>query len=437
MEGPERVKGAAGMATHIPKLLPKLMMLVVLAACGGGGGGDTGIPPKADWGQPDPSFGMLGRASLGPARHPRRMAVAGDGSVYIVSATDLVKLDARGAPDATFGAGGRALLPFASQGFQVSAPVLDEGGNAHVLSGPGVAKFDSAGRLVLAFGVNGHAILPSPPAGGEFNYRALARDAAGNLLAVGFQPFSATHPATVGVAKLDRDGRAVATFGSAGLRLLESIARRPLDFGSFTVDREGSMFIGGERVVKLDAGGQVASDFAEAGVWAPPGCAELPWIAAIAPDAAGNLRVAGHCGMPLSANKRPMVLQLDSRGVVSASYGETGSAGPFGVGAGGGPMVVWDLLLAPDGHLYVAGLLDGDPQDGCQDMVVANIDPQGRVVPAAGGAQFVTLRGLPEAQMADLAMDGAGRLYAGGNAYSVCIVKDPTISDFDVFRMVP
>lgn len=433
---------------HLKVLLRMTLIAAVtaIAACGGGGGGETPpavVLPPPSWGQVDRAFGTDGRVLLAHSEVPifvppqKRMAVTGDGSVYVAGYYAIEKVDRSGALVASFGTAGRVTLPFSPE-HPASAPVLDEAGSLYVISGAGIAKLDSTGHLVPSFGSNGYASLGSWGRGSQDAFSLLVRDAAGSLYLGGYGRSPETGIFSGGVAKFDRDGRLVASFGSSGVRILELGGGRTVIPQAMAVDGGGNVFIAGERLVKLDSSGNLAADFAAGGLWEVPDCVNGSGASAVAIDAIGNLVVGANC--PGS----PLLFRLDAGGNVVASFRESGrrsgllGTGTFTLGSVTTTNTVGyvtTLLIGPGGHIYAAGYRD---RLTCAwDLAVAKLDASGNALPVFDASDAVILDGQPKDFASDLAMDAAGQLYVGGVRMpaSVCPQRRPVSGSFVVYRL--
>lgn len=406
------------MTSHLPSRIAACLALLGVAACGGGGGGgDSAANPAT--GQVDPTYASGGRHSFtfpgyapGPSSRGR-VALASDGTVYMAAGPTVRRLDSSGNLDPTFGVELRA-----------HSPLLDEAGNLYVMTSEGIAKLDPDGRLVTSFGTNGVALAPGMVGGaGSF-----ARDGAGNLVLAGYAQTSA-----VAISKFDRDGRLVASFGSAGVHRLQAPAGYPgqNSVDAVALDAQGNVFVGGHGfalttaarlafVAKLDADGRIATDFGDAGFWhAPPICSSRA-PHAIAFDAFGYVHVA--C--------EPAIFKLDNHGNLDHSFGLLGVSTPLG-GA------VTSLHIASNGEIFVAGARDtAQPQSFCTDFIAAKLDVRGAPVTGFGAGGRVIIDVDNNDYVASVAMDGSGRLYVSGVSIGPCSIRRPVPeSIFSVIRL--
>ena len=411
------------MAARIAKLATTCALCLVVVSCGGGGGGGEtpATSPAPASGQLDPTFGTAGKAVL-PEFASMFPAPAGDiyltGSMFPEPGVRIAKLDASG-----------AAVPFAlAPAGSLGVALVDEAGAFYFMSAPGIRKADAEGRLVPSFGAGGLARNESWDAGNYWGGSTIARDRAGNLYLAGSKVRTQGNlvDSLMAVAKFDREGRAVGSFGSGGMRVLEGQ-------GGFVkavaVDDAGNVYLGGSLsarptlvVVKLNAAGELAADFAAGGVWMGPECGpSTAGTAALALDASGNLIVAGGCP-PAGTNGGARIFKLDARGTVVASFRESGSRGGLFGPDPTGPTglegnFVNELRLGPAGQIYAAGARFVDPSQ-CH-FAVAKLDANGNAVPGFGSHGVAILDELI-GWAHSLALDPEGRLYVGGLSPASC-----------------
>jgi hypothetical protein len=413
------------MAAGIAKLATTCALCLGVASCGGGGGGGetpTSSPAPAS-GQLDAAFGTAGKAVL-PEFASMLPASAGDiyltGSMFPEPGVRIARLDASG-----------AAVPFAiAPAGSVGVALVDEAGAFYFMVAPGIRKVDAEGRLVPSFGVGGLASNESWDAGNYWGGSTIARDRAGNLYLAGSKVRTQGNlvDSLMAVAKFDREGRVVSSFGSGGMRVLEGQ-------GGFVkavaVDDAGNVYLGGSLsgrptlvVVKLNAAGELAADFAAGGIWMGPECGpSTAGTAAMAIDASGNLIVAGGCPTP-GSNGGARVFKLDARGAVISSFREGGTRGGLfgGDPTGPGQLLAGNyvnmLLVGPAGEIYAAGARIVDTPSQCH-FAVAKLDANGNPVAgfAANGVAILDeFIGWTHA----LALDREGRLYVGGLSPASC-----------------
>jgi hypothetical protein len=398
------------------------VLALLLAACGGGGGGSSPQPPLPSLpsGQVDAAYGPGGHVLLGGGSGS--MAVAPDGTVYVAALDTLVKLDPAGGRVMSFG---EAAPEFLANAY---APVLGEGGSVFFLRGAAIAKVDPSGRADASFGAGGLALLDAGVALGS----GFARDPAGGLYATGYEAFDGTAGARV--AKVDAQGRRDVAYGMNGV----ATAAAGLSPGAIVADATGAVYVAGAlntgslmpAVVKLAPDGTRANDFGTGGLWSDSACLlGESAVRALAFDRDGGLLVGANCA------GGPALYKLDAAGRIVASFREGGRrAGLFGANFG----MVRAVSVGPGGAIYAAGfVLIGS----CSDLAIAKLDSAGDPVPsfgADGSADgVVTVHQAPTESFQSIGFDGVGHLYVGGQSFPVCPVIRPTPAGSFVYRFGP
>jgi uncharacterized delta-60 repeat protein len=171
----------------------------------------------------DPTFGSSGRVVVTFAgtsfAYAEGVATLPDGGVVVagsaLSQLALVRLDANGALEGTFGTGGKVLAPCPSGACGANGVVLQPDGRIVVAGGATVMRFHPNGMLDASFGTGGVASLP---AGWGFGARAIALRDDGRIVLGGAT--SASGSADLAAARLLADGSPDPTFGGDGLAAL-------------------------------------------------------------------------------------------------------------------------------------------------------------------------------------------------------------------------
>ena len=401
--------------------------LLALSGCGGGGGGspENPVPPPRAWGDRDVSYGVNGvAAGVSLAGHfpMGRYAFARDGSAYVLPNDYAVKLDPRGAVVTSFGVGGRADFPYRYT--ETGSPAVDAAGNLYVPMGLGAIKIRSDGTTARDFGEQGIAYTPSPSGAPWMN--SLALDGAGALHATG----------NTSVAKFDSQGRLSTTFAVNGVRTLD-LGPHGAIF-DVKVDGQGNTYVAGRAdafgavVVKLDAAGNLATEFGTGGVWAG-GCGGQARAIALLP--AGQVVVVANCypgGTTASASAH--VFKIDERGITVDDYREGGRR-PMLFGTSEG--YVEAVMPLPGGEVVIAGFrpkANGEAAGCFYSAAVVKLDARGNAAASANGGSFVLL----ESEFAtDLGIDAEGWIYVGTMRRNSCANHPPAGSTAAIYKLAP
>lgn len=343
------------------------------------------------------------------------MVRLGDGSIIVAGTASafgplrgfLVKLDAEGTMDATFGTDGIQLVPDVyvhtlavdSQGRLVIAGEKSIDTVAHSY----VARFDANGAPDLTFGTDGGVVIDWDAAGesrGGYLGTLGLTESDGILVGGGYEVYGAGMGSDFAIARLDATGAFDTTFAGTGWRVFH----RPADTGQIidSIDRllpttgGGAVFVGhyqlddgqGNTSIETVLGG-IGADGAMDTAFGTGGDGFQP--VAIAPGAFTRYATG-------------FVRQTDGKLVASISY--VGPASSF-----------LAFRFTPDGLIDTsfgdAGIASVDMAPGgiFSDPSALTLDTLGRVV-VAGMAERTSP--LYELAVLRLTSDGADRIFANG-----------------------
>ncbi|QDV38114.1 hypothetical protein [Tautonia plasticadhaerens] len=385
--------------------------LVVAGTVGRLGNDDFAVVRLDADGRPDPSFGSGGVATIGfdlgggddVDDRARAVLVRPDGQILVVGQVErpggqldfaVVRLDADGRPDPSFGPGGdgRVVVGFdlgpvlAERDDVATALAVDADGSIVVVGQVddvgdendfGILRLDADGRPDPGFGDDGRAVVgfdlgPGAPTRDD-NASAVAIRADGSVLVAG-PVMTADGHADFGVARLDARGLPVPSFGPSG----DGRVVIGFDLGELPMDRD-----------------------------------DLPAALASQPD--GRILVAGTVDVAGAGSRFGLVRLLDD-GSPDVSFGVAGRVDhPVGAGA---LAFASALALQPDGRILVAGT--ARDSDGDSDFGAIRLDPSGRpdVGFGDGGLALIRFdlgpRPLDNDRARGAVLDPAGRLVVAG-----------------------
>lgn len=392
------------------------------AACGsGGGGGDQGAmaPPS---GKLDATYGIGG--STHTSNVASFMATNPDGSVYAIG-RQFFSLDSRG----TLIGQPTSIYPEAV----LTPPVVDSVGNVFVIAGScceqqWVAEYDSSGNLVTSFGDAGRASLS--PLQGLFAFVDLARDGDGNLY-VTTSRFAQPGMGIMIVAKLDRTGHLVPSFGTAGISTID-LGGASANATVIAVDSVGNIYVGGllsdtfkPVVAKLDPAGRPSLGFNGRGFWSDGSCNSYLGARAVAVDDAGNVFVGTRC------DQTAVIYKLDPRGNGLASFGDAGKRTDV-LGGDSGPVLA--IAPRPNGVIYVAGSKRTDEME-CGDFAITKLDASGGTITSFGTNGLTLLDFSAMYYTTDIGFDAQGRIYVGGPSFDCHALRLTPYLGFTVYRL--
>jgi uncharacterized delta-60 repeat protein len=330
------------------------------------------VPCAAADGDPDPGFGSSGIAYVTPddvdAREimPNAAIALPDGKLLFGGARNkliegappyepqirgmLVRLDADGSPDATFGnttIPGLFELPDLVAGTRMqsveSMARLDDGSIIAVGTGMVnspqegfIVKLDAAGALDTAFGTGGSVLLP------KFYPHAVALDSQGRAVVAGERFDNQSFVYTSTVLRLTADGAPDATFGSAGeVAIAWSDAMLSGYLNSVAITPDGQLVVAGSfeaygagfgsdfAIARLDAAGAFDTGFAGTG-WRvfhdPSEASTSNRIDRLALQSGGRIAFAGfHTS---GENMTGLILgRLGADGTTDMAFGDAASPG--------------------------------------------------------------------------------------------------------------
>ena len=318
----------------------------------------------------------------------------------------LVRLDAQGLRDASYGDGGTRLLdPGAGVTLREVVAVLPRAdGSVHVLAHAWVPNTDVL--LSCRVGVDGATVdacrqLPAP-AGTAFRGANMAAvlDAEGRIVtAASVGPTTFSYNVDVSVARWHADGRVDTGFGSGGAttvtRFDELAGQSTRDLvAGLAIDAQGRIVVGASSQPRSESGDGIAlfaatrllADGAIDPTFGDGGAQRLPSTTAvmaggIALGGEGRIFLAGTTaiGDIPSAHEECIVAQLDANGAIASGFGDDGL---FRLVFHPGTLLDSEcsaLVVQPDGRLVVAGHTRSPDEARGFDFAVARLWPDGRL----------------------------------------------------------
>ncbi|MEK6286133.1 MAG: delta-60 repeat domain-containing protein [Acidobacteriota bacterium] len=398
---------------------------------------------NAGVGELDPQFGNGGKVfthlAFGDrvtclAFQPDGKIIAGgaSGSRPIYDAFDftLVRYQADGSLDLSFGFGGKVITDFLGDEDYVNAVAVQADGKI-VAAGRarkgvviyfGLARYNTDGSLDATFGSGGKLLTNFFGYGGDALAMAIQPD--GRIVAAG-RTFSGPSEVQVdfGVARYNIDGSLDATFGSGG--------KVATDFGAYdlitamAIQPDGRIVAGGDTYTEgaqndfalarynkdgsLDStfgsGGKVVTDFAG-----------LPdFLAGLALQPDGKIVLAGDVSTYVSASRDDIgfgLARYNKDGSLDSSFGSGGKVITQGV------LICADAVaIQPNGKVIAAGLAVPNTPDG--DFALSRYNSNGSLDPGFGSGGIITTDFTPSDRAFALGLQSNGKVVAAGAAYDV------------------
>jgi uncharacterized delta-60 repeat protein len=368
----------------------------------------------------------LGSSSGGAMRQDDgRIVAIGGGDSCVLPGTGcpggfaVTRQEASGAPDPSFGNGGRVDIGVAagtatavaidSQGRIVVAGTAATAPFPRAESGLALARLLPDGSLDASFGNGG--VTSAAIAGASLEARGVALAGDGAILVS--TPYRTSSGADLAVARFSESGSLDAGFGSNGIARTSGTGASIENVGPIAVQPDGKALVGATTrtetftrflaVARFAANGALDSSFGEGGVFSgSPVTSE--WgqadIRAVFADATGHVLLAGNERTGEHCCTEAIVTRLDPTGRVDAGFGE----------AGGGTSGLRNasLLTATglaDGSVFLAG-------SSGHGLVVARLGADGGLDPTfnAGGKGVVAVAGLNTSAEAAFPEPGGGAL---------------------------
>ena len=299
-----------------------------------------------------------------------------------------------------------------------------------VSSAPAVAAGDRAGDLDPSFGSGGSTVthVTQPPNGLDVAQGAVIQPD-GKIVQVGATttygpPFNQDFV----VIRLNPNGSPDQAFGVDG-KVVTDIGTQGDVATAVALQADGKILVVGQDqatpggpedlvVVRYDSSGQLDPTFGLGGIAtvSDPGFADFGY--AIAVDAGGNIVVAGVKG-DLHTNNDPLVVRLDSSGMLDPSFG---SGGETVVNFRGAPenTSAYALAIQPDGRIVIGGTATTWSGDVPSVSGLARLTVTGALDPTFGsnGIVLTSFPGSRGDSLSGLALQSDGRIVAVGGTQS-------------------
>ena len=335
----------------------------------------------------DGTFGSGGKVALvfngGVLDEAFGLAVQPDGRIVVVGTTQVgaqddfavLRLEATGAPDNSFGTAGLVTTDFAGNFDKaVAVAVQPDGklvvaGQASLASGVvdfAVARYEAGGAPDATFGTGGR--VTTNIAGKTDLLAAMVLQPDGRIVVVGrVAPDGGSDPDT-GVVRYETNGVPDESFGSHG------IVRLPLSAGGWdeatgvVVQPDGKLLVSVEdlvgssfdfAVVRLTTAGDLDMTFGTAGVASTDFAGDHDLVHALALQADGSLVLVGQSSNGTAPDFG--LVRFTSGGVLDTGFGNGGKLSIDFFGSSDGATCV---AIQPDGRVLVAGVARNGTTNG-------------------------------------------------------------------------
>lgn len=320
-------------------------------------------------GAPDTSFGTGGKVTLGmPGYHfyNERVAVQSDGKVVLAGNYDTMS----------------------PQGFTIQGGFL--------------ARFKATGSSALdtSFGSGGKVFLPG---GSYINALGMARD--GKIVVAGSASSSFL------VMRYTTAGAPDSTFGAAGRANASFSGANAVHAESLAIASDGKIVCAGlagnsYALARFTTAGKLDTTFSGDGKFTgkphyATGSFLIDTIRTVRIQSDGKIVGAGAVATGVGQNQRALLVRLTTGGNLDTTFGGTGEVSPFGAN----PTDAHALAIASDGFIYTAGSY----------AHVGKISSAGKIVTTFGQSGVLSASDRFTA-IYDIALQGDGKLIAAGTS---------------------
>jgi uncharacterized delta-60 repeat protein len=317
------------------------------------------------------AFGSTNAVALQPqANGTSKILAAGGTSSKVNGDFAVARYNADGTLDTTFGKKGQAGTNLGGTIGSEESMVVDSAGRILVAgytnaTGAGytaaLVRYNANGSLDTTFGSGGKLITSiQDQNSGKIDSVALQSDGKIVLADCGTDP--SKHTQIFEVARFNTNGTLDSTFGTGGV--VTTLVGGEDSFGGLAIQGDGKIVVAGVEIagvnsvypfylVRYNTDGTLDNTFGSSGVVSltnPPGIMPTPYGVAVQSD--GSIVVGGDMGDPVTQENVFFAVRVSSSGALETSYGDGGAAwvdtGYYGEARAG-------IALQPDGALLVAG----------------------------------------------------------------------------------
>lgn len=370
---------------------------------------------------------------------------SGNRGIFFASDFALVRYNADGSLDTSFGAGGKVTTDFFDYEDYINAVALQTDGKIVVagrardgaLAYFGIARYNKDGSLDSTFGSGGKVVTSFFGYGDDPHALAIQPDGklvvAGTAFSASSIPGAGGPNANFGLARYNSDGSLDPTFGSVG--------KVTTDFGNFdiitaiAIQPDGRIVAGGDTtnqntntdfaLARYNIDGSLDSSFGSGGKVVTDFVRQPDFVGGLALQPDGRIVVAGD----VSTNEG------DADGFGLARYNKDGSL-DSSFGSGGKVITEGELIAAyavaiqPNGKIIAAGLARSSFSN--VDFGLARYNSNGSLDPGFGSGGIITTDFTPSDQVSALAIQSDGKVVAGGAAYDTQMGNGFALARYDV-----
>ena len=329
----------------------------------------------------------------------------------------LLRHDADGTLDATFGSGGIVVTPLGA-GDEIARGVVQQPDGKLVVVGYtnngvnndfAVVRYNADGSLDGTFGTGG---IVTTPIGAGDNALGVALQADGKIVVAGYSSLTSIEPA---LARYNTDGSLDATFGTGG------IVTVPLGPGTDTlskvaIEADGKIVAAGYTsnagvfqiaVLRLDADGNLDPTFDGDGTAITPVDTTYALATSLVLDGDGRITVAGYT-RNVALDTDVAVVRYNADGSLDTTFDGDGKV-QLALGAGNDQGRA--MVREPSGKLVIAGLAHNGVDNA---LAVVKLNPDGSLDTSFGTGGVTTTDVSGSDAASGVALQADGKIVAAG-----------------------
>jgi uncharacterized delta-60 repeat protein len=393
----------------------------------------------------DPTFGSGGRVASGVLGSPSAMALQADGKILLLGGLKLLRFNGGGTPDATFGASGQVAVPFNGSVFDAALGLAIQPDGKIVVVGFtsvagqddfALARFDSDGAPDATFGAGGKVSTDFAGSGDRAHDVAVQAD--GKLVVSGYASAASGSrvDADFAVARYEADGALDATFGTGG-KVRTDVAGLADFAQGLAIQGDGKIVLVGRAgvdggadpdfgIVRYAADGSPDLAFGLGGIVRTDfGLGNWEEATDVALQADGKVVLAGR--VRIGAAFQLALARFDAQGAPDGAFGAAGLAtAAFSTQDD----VARSIAVQGDGKIVVAG--QSANRSANPDFAVARFRADGTLDPSFASAGEVTVDFFGSIDGAEcVAVQPDGMIVVGGFA------RNAGATGFALARLAP
>jgi uncharacterized delta-60 repeat protein len=312
------------------------------------------------------AFGSATAVALQPqSSGPSKILAAGDASSRHGNEFAVARYNANGTLDTTFGKKGEVVTDLGGTVTFLDSMVVDSSGRILVAgytgAGAALVRYNANGSLDTSFGSGGE-LLTSIPIQNSVKGDGLALQTDGKIVLAGSGLDPAHSTQVFEVARFNTNGTLDSTFGTGGV--VKTLVGGGDEFGGLAIQADGKIVLAGSEtavsayplyLLRYNTDGTLDNAFGSSGVVSLTNPAGIVPKAdgGVAVQSDGSIVVGGDMGDPVTQQPAFIAVRVSSTGALDTGYGNGGwASAEFGYSGS-----AQAIALEPDGAVLVAGYM--------------------------------------------------------------------------------